>query len=179
MGLIEAVSGLLLNRSTDGPNSEVVLRLAGDEVSDVLNFVLKDEASNRWWDHYGSNFAVPLKSAEQRAADADLPKQLCDTWAWIRWDYNGRPNRSEAQANEEYETSVEEMEALLEAGRCAGLVVSRYVWVGAWLWCCLLCAGRAGSLVKGACNCQYQCRSSHHPVTSMLVWMKYVCSILC
>eukprot|EP00878_Enallax_costatus_P035579 GHUV01039755.1.p2 GENE.GHUV01039755.1~~GHUV01039755.1.p2 ORF type:complete len:114 (-),score=17.22 GHUV01039755.1:406-747(-) len=46
-----------------------------------------------------------------------LPQALCDTWAWIRWDHAGRPNRSEAQADDEYEAAVQEMHALLAAGR--------------------------------------------------------------
>jgi hypothetical protein len=56
-------------------------------VSDVLNFVLKDDASNTWYDHFGSNFAVALSKSsgeQQTAAWPDLPKQLVDTWAWIR-----------------------------------------------------------------------------------------------
>lgn len=24
----------------------------------------------------------------------DLPRDLCDTWSWIKWDYAGRPQRS-------------------------------------------------------------------------------------
>jgi hypothetical protein len=61
------------------------------------------------YDNNSSNFRAPLR------ADADtgykpvevLPKPLCDKWAWVRWDYAGRPPRSEAQANEEYETGVQ------------------------------------------------------------------------
>lgn len=33
----------------DGNQSAVVIKLPGDEASDVLNFVLKDEATNTWW----------------------------------------------------------------------------------------------------------------------------------
>ncbi len=36
-----------------------------------------------------------------------LPKPLCDKWAWVRWDFAGRPPRSEAQANQDYERGVE------------------------------------------------------------------------
>ena len=35
----------------------------------------------------------------------------------MRWDHAGRPHRSEAQADEEYEAAVQEMHALLAAGR--------------------------------------------------------------
>lgn len=53
-----------------------------------------------------------------------LPQQLCDTWAWIRWDHAGRPHRSEQQADAEYEQAVAELEELLAGGRCATVLLS-------------------------------------------------------
>ena len=34
-------------------------------------------------------------------------QELCDKWAWVRWDFMGRPPRSEQQANADYELSVQ------------------------------------------------------------------------
>lgn len=66
----------------------MVIDLAGDEASDTLNFVLKDEATNTWYDWYGSNFAVALRPApagsQVAAPKEDVPKSLIDTWAWIK-----------------------------------------------------------------------------------------------
>lgn len=84
------------------------------EASERLNFVLKDAATNTWYDHNGSNFAAPLTSSAAAAtevlsphsdsgsgngkaatrdnvvaASADvqqLPTDLCNVWAWIMWD---------------------------------------------------------------------------------------------
>jgi alpha-glucan,water dikinase len=144
----------------------LTLVLAGDEASDALNFVIKDEATDTWWDHNGANFRVPLRvelatasmldgvsagngsvasaavSAAAAAAiaaasaspspsssprptsalddESDLPQlseQLCDTWAWVRWDQAGRPQRSAALADADYGRAVAEMSALLRAGR--------------------------------------------------------------
>lgn len=103
----------------DGANT-VVIKLRGDEVSDVLNFVLKDDATNTWYDHLSTNFAVPLRpelDAASRDDVPDVPRELCDTWAWMKWDHGGRPQRSTAQANAEYDAAVDEMERLLRAGR--------------------------------------------------------------
>uniref|UniRef100_A0A383VC26 Uncharacterized protein n=1 Tax=Tetradesmus obliquus TaxID=3088 RepID=A0A383VC26_TETOB len=106
-------------------NGSLRIRLDGDEASDIINFVLKDDATNTWYDHLGSNFAVPLRSGKEEAGQAvvktaerqKLPQALCDTWAWIRWDHAGRPHRSEEQADLEYEAAVAEMSGLLAAGR--------------------------------------------------------------
>lgn len=43
------------------------ISLRGDEVSDVLNFVLKDAVTGRWSDNNGSNFAMGLKPAKESA----------------------------------------------------------------------------------------------------------------
>ena len=40
------------------------LRLAGDEASDFLNFVVKDEDSATWFDLNGTNFQIPLRGPE-------------------------------------------------------------------------------------------------------------------
>ena len=38
-----------------------------------------------------------------------LPKQLCDKWAWVKWDDLGRPTRSEQQAAADYDLAVLEI----------------------------------------------------------------------
>lgn len=79
-------------------HGSLTIRLPGDEASDVLNFVLKDDATNTWYDNMGSNFAVSLRAPVQAAPGAvkapqvpsQLPRALCDTWAWIKWDHAGK-----------------------------------------------------------------------------------------
>lgn len=91
------------------------------EASDRLNFVLKDDATATWYDCHGTNFVVDLhKSATEAKRSQDIPappKELCDVWAWIKWDYSGRPNRGQAQAQLEYDNAISEMLTLLRAGR--------------------------------------------------------------
>ena len=41
---------------------ELYINLPPDEASDVLNFVLKDDATNTWYDNNSSNFRVPLRA---------------------------------------------------------------------------------------------------------------------
>eukprot|EP00967_Tisochrysis_lutea_P058591 scaffold74548_cov16-Tisochrysis_lutea.AAC.2 len=44
----------------DDQGSHLFIMLSAEEASDVLNFVLKDEATNTWYDNSGSNFRLPL-----------------------------------------------------------------------------------------------------------------------
>lgn len=96
-------------RWVDG-NAEVVIRLPPDEASDLMNFVFKDDATNTWYDNNGSNFRVPLRAdadgSSPRQPDV-IPKQLCDKWAWMRWDHYGRPPRSEDDAASDYDRGVQ------------------------------------------------------------------------
>jgi hypothetical protein len=51
----------------------------------------------RRYDHLSTNFAVPLRpelDAASRDDVPDVPRELCDTWAWMKWDHGGRPQRS-------------------------------------------------------------------------------------
>jgi hypothetical protein len=63
----------------------------------VLNFVLKDDATNTWYDNNNKNFAVSLRAPKAAVPGVtkapevpdQLPRALCDTWAWIKWDHAG------------------------------------------------------------------------------------------
>ncbi len=80
----------------------------------------QDDATNTWYDNNGTNFKVELRANLDAAAGPkldQLPKDLCDKWAWVRWDQSGRPQRSDAAASAEYDRGVSEMKALLSKGR--------------------------------------------------------------
>ncbi|GAX78330.1 hypothetical protein CEUSTIGMA_g5772.t1 [Chlamydomonas eustigma] len=105
---------------------ELTIVLNGDEASDCLNFVLKDDATNTWYDNNGGNFTLNLRggdssatvtSATASSAATNFPKDLCDKWAWVRWDAKGRPSRSEAGAGQDYDAGVVEMKELLARGK--------------------------------------------------------------
>ena len=48
------------------------------------------------YDYASTNFAVPLRA--QREDTPDIPRELCDTWAWVKWDCSGRPQRGSVRA---------------------------------------------------------------------------------
>ena len=119
-------------RQADGEMSSLTIELRGEEASDALNFVLKDEATNTWWDNNGSNFTLSLRPAAAAGSvngssliggssslgSVAIPKDLCDKWSWMVWDQEGRPKgRGDQAASEAYNASVKDMERLLKAGR--------------------------------------------------------------
>jgi hypothetical protein len=57
-------------RGSDG-RLEITIELRGDEASDIFNFVLKDEATNSWYDNAGSNFAVSLRPGHNGGMTVD------------------------------------------------------------------------------------------------------------
>jgi hypothetical protein len=87
---------------------ELSLVLAGDEASDRFNFVLKDESTNTWYDHYNSNFVVPLRlAATQEVLDIpELPQELSNIWAYIKWEASGSPHRTATEASVEYQVGI-------------------------------------------------------------------------
>ena len=115
----------------------VKISLPPKEASDFLNFVIKDEATNTWYDLRGKNFQVPLRAeivqalrevAESSEEEDDLPlipleslpslpQDLCGIWAYIKWEAAGCPNRSKEEADAEYKNAIEEMTLLLRRGQ--------------------------------------------------------------
>jgi len=112
----------------EGDIQVLEIRLEGDEVSDNLNFVFKEEASGIWYDSNGTNFVVPLKPMEAlREATMEnamavtgplpeLPNELCGVWAYIKWESAGCPHRSQEESDLEYRNGIKEMQELLRQG---------------------------------------------------------------
>lgn len=124
--------------SSNGNGSLAVhLTFKGEEVSDYLNFVIKDEDADMWYDLNGTNYKVPLKADLVRASsefssseDSDdeqdlmlplssippLPQDLSGVWAYMKWEHAGCPNRSKEEADREYAFALEELTMLLRRG---------------------------------------------------------------
>lgn len=58
-------------RATSGTKKAIDVALDGDESSDYINFVLKDAATNTWYDSNGSNFQMALVSTLRSFASMD------------------------------------------------------------------------------------------------------------
>ncbi|GMH39379.1 hypothetical protein BSKO_07277 [Bryopsis sp. KO-2023] len=104
-----------------GNGREILISLEGDEMSDALNFVLKDAKSGRWYDNNGSNFKMDLKgevalSASAPVVDVTVDEELCGIWAYLKWELAGCPNRSQAEADTEFRAGIKELEGLVRQG---------------------------------------------------------------
>lgn len=106
-----------------GDEQQVELRLRGEECSDFLNFVVKDSSTGTWYDFYKDNFHVPLRLAlstlalesiddeeVNSVAEAQLPElpgELTGIWAYIKWENDGCPNRSQQESDAEFRRGIQ------------------------------------------------------------------------
>ena len=58
-------------RKADGGAKAIDISLDGDEASEFFNFVLKDGATETWFDNNGANFQLALSSALRSFASLD------------------------------------------------------------------------------------------------------------
>ena len=122
---------------------ELTLTFTGDEASDFLKFVLKDEATGRWYDLNGTNFHIPLRRALVSSTgslddedvfsvpEADLPTlpdELCGTWAYIKWEVAGCPNRSQRDSDLEFQKAIQVLGRKLHMNAVAGPRLGLWSW---------------------------------------------------
>jgi hypothetical protein len=61
------------------PNGKqaIDIELDGDEASDYINFVIKDSATNTWYDSNGTNFMMALVNTLRSYASIDDVEVVC------------------------------------------------------------------------------------------------------
>ena len=99
----------------------LVLRFDADEKCERLDFVIKDRATNQWFDLSGTNWSIPVDLGCEDAVEfagppPEPPQELCSVWAYLRWEAAGSPERSQEESQQEYTSSVQELRSLLAAG---------------------------------------------------------------
>ena len=110
-----------------------------NDKSRYFNFVLKDISSNQWHDLNGGNFHVPLKldlgrgnipKGENRPQEVEkqqkkllderdipaIPQNLSGVWSYMKWESAGCPNRSQEEADREYQNAIQELVMFLRQG---------------------------------------------------------------
>ncbi|KAK9809702.1 hypothetical protein WJX73_007079 [Symbiochloris irregularis] len=113
-----------------GEDQELTLRFPSSDTFDYLNFVIKETATNSWYDALGSNFHVPLRLALSSMAEMtvddevfipegqlpDVPQELCGIWSYIQWEAAGCPNRSQGDSDAAYQDAIQDLKNHLRKG---------------------------------------------------------------
>ncbi|KAG8366087.1 hypothetical protein BUALT_Bualt17G0039400 [Buddleja alternifolia] len=96
--------------------SNAVLKLEIDDPAiQALEFLIFDEAQNKWYKYNGGNFYVKLPTRESKSANVSVPEDLVQVQAYLRWERKGKQVYTPEQEKEEYEGA--RMELLEEIAR--------------------------------------------------------------
>ncbi|KAK4358258.1 hypothetical protein RND71_023868 [Anisodus tanguticus] len=104
--------------------SKSILRLEIRDASiEAIEFLIYDEAQNKWIKKNGGNFRVKLSRKEIRGSDVSVPEDLVQIQAYLRWERNGKQNYTpqKEKANtlayiEEYEAARTELQEEIARG---------------------------------------------------------------
>ncbi|KAL0408586.1 UNVERIFIED_CONTAM: Alpha-glucan water dikinase, chloroplastic [Sesamum radiatum] len=81
----------------------------------ALEFLIFDEAQNKWYKKSGGNFHVKLPVRESRTPNVSVPEDLVQIQAYLRWEKKGKQIYTPKQEEEEYEAA--RMDLLEEIAR--------------------------------------------------------------
>ncbi|WOH16560.1 hypothetical protein DCAR_0936116 [Daucus carota subsp. sativus] len=97
-----------------GSNSFLRLEI-DDPAIQAIEFLIFDEAQNKWFKHKGDNFHIKLPSDEKLSPNVSVPEDLVQIQAYLRWERNGKQMYTPEQEKEEYEAARTEL--LVEVSR--------------------------------------------------------------
>ncbi|EPS64613.1 hypothetical protein M569_10167, partial [Genlisea aurea] len=101
-------------------NSGAVSTLAieiEDPAIEALEFLIFDEASNKWFKYNGGNFHVNLPKKELVSPTVSVPEDLVQIQAYLRWEKNGKQMYTPEKQKEEYEAARTELLEELAKGK--------------------------------------------------------------
>ncbi|XVF02510.1 hypothetical protein REPUB_Repub04eG0181600 [Reevesia pubescens] len=85
----------------------------------AIEFLIFDEARNKWMKNNGQNFHVKLPPRETLISNISVPEDLVQIQAYLRWERKGKQMYTPEQEKEEYEAARAEL--LEEIARGASL----------------------------------------------------------
>ncbi|KAJ8569764.1 hypothetical protein K7X08_006341 [Anisodus acutangulus] len=98
-----------------GSNSILRLEIQ-DTAVEAIEFLIYDEAQNKWIKNNGGNFRVKLSRKEIRGSDVSVPEDLVQIQAYLRWERNGKQNYTPEKEKEEYEAARTELQEEIARG---------------------------------------------------------------
>ncbi|CAA2985280.1 alpha-glucan water dikinase, chloroplastic isoform X1 [Olea europaea subsp. europaea] len=90
--------------------SNASLRIEIDDPSiEALEFLILDEAQNKWFKNDGGNFHVKIPVRETKILNVSVPEDLVQIQAYLRWERKGKQIYTPEQEKEEYEAARTEL----------------------------------------------------------------------
>lgn len=91
-----------------GSNSTLTIEV-DDPAIEAIEFLLLDEAHNKWYKNNDKNFHVALPVKEKFNSDVSVPEELVQIQAYLRWERKGKQMYTPQQEQEEYEAARDEL----------------------------------------------------------------------
>ncbi|KAJ7953577.1 alpha-glucan water dikinase, chloroplastic [Quillaja saponaria] len=80
-----------------------------DPAVQAIEFLIVDEAQNKWFKSNGENFHVKLPVKEKKIQDVPVPEDLVQIQAYLRWERKGKQMYTPEQEKVEYEAARTEL----------------------------------------------------------------------
>ncbi|KAA8533187.1 hypothetical protein F0562_033280 [Nyssa sinensis] len=91
-----------------GSNSFLKIEI-GDPAIQAIEFLIFDEAQNKWFKNNGENFHIKLPLKEKLNPNVSVPEDLVQIQAYTRWERMGKQMYTPEQEKEEYEAARVEL----------------------------------------------------------------------
>ncbi|XP_038994051.1 alpha-glucan water dikinase, chloroplastic-like [Hibiscus syriacus] len=91
-----------------GSSSYLKLEIVDPEIQ-AIEFLIFDEARNKWMKNDGQNFHVKLPHRKTLISNISVPEDLVQIQAYIRWERKGKQMYNPEQEKEEYEAARAEL----------------------------------------------------------------------
>ncbi|KDP26632.1 hypothetical protein JCGZ_17790 [Jatropha curcas] len=92
-----------------GPNSHLKIDIEDPEIQG-LEFLIFDEARNKWFKNNGKNFHIKLPTRENvMIPNISVPEDLVQVQAYLRWERKGKQMYTPEQEKQEYEAARVEL----------------------------------------------------------------------
>ncbi|KAJ7534983.1 hypothetical protein O6H91_12G013500 [Diphasiastrum complanatum] len=91
----------------------------------AIEFLLKDDATDKWFKLNGGNFRVEVPKSITDISQIHIPEELIPVQAYLRWERNGKQNYSPDQEKKEYEEARKELQEEVAKGTSLEVIRSR------------------------------------------------------
>ncbi|TKY58675.1 Alpha-glucan water dikinase [Spatholobus suberectus] len=80
-----------------------------DPAAQAIEFLILDEAKNKWFKNNGQNFHIKLPVKNKLSQEVSVPEDLVQIQAYLRWERKGKQMYTPEQEKEEYEAARREL----------------------------------------------------------------------